>query len=79
VNRTEVNNGITVPEAVVSYREQRQAGKAGEEGAYRDQAEGAAEVQDFGQGRPHVLTPRGDGRQMPITKAAKSATLEAKK
>jgi len=69
VNRTEVNNGITVPEAAVSYKEQRQAGKAGEEGAYRDQAEGSAEDQDFGQ----------EGRQMPITKAAKGATLEAKK
>ena len=63
----------------MSYKEQRQAGKAGEEGAYRDQAKEAAEDQDFGQGRPHVLTPSGDGRQMPITKAAKDATLEAKK
>lgn len=63
------SNDTTLPEAVISYKDQRQAGKAGEEGAYRDQAEEAAEDQDFGQ----------EGRQMPITEAAKGATLEAKK
>src|SRR5258708_28241188 len=45
VNRTEVNNGITVPEAAVSYKEQRQAGKSGRQAAYPAHTARSAEVQ----------------------------------
>jgi hypothetical protein len=79
VNRTEVNNSITVPEAVVSHKEQRQAGKAGEEGAYRDQAKGLQKIKISAKDGPTSSRPAETVVKFRVAKAAKDANSGSQK